>query len=176
MKRKSIASLALAGLVLAGSIMPAQAAENKAYANSEGAVNETQQVTENKSAQCEVYAEVGSSFTVTIPKSITLDGETKSGSYTVTCTGDIAGNEYISVIPESSFDMTQTGKNPVAATVTQATTKFRGNNYTGEVGTGETKMESGATGAISASGLTAGAWNGSFNFAVALERDAVASN
>ena len=42
-------------------------------------------------------------FSVTIPKRITLSGETKSGTYTVTCTGAIGDSRYISVVPDSSF-------------------------------------------------------------------------
>ena len=164
MKKKVLASLSLAAAMVA-TTMPAMA-----YTNSVGAVNETQEVSENKEAECEVYAEIGSTFTVTIPKKITLAGATKTGAYTVACTGDIAGDEYVSVVPDASFDMIQTGKTNVTASVTQETQNFRGNNYTGSVGTGEAKMEDGATGSISAAGLTAGAWKGTFNFTISLKQ------
>ena len=114
---------------------------------------------------------VGSTFTVTIPKKITLSGETKAGTYNVTCNGDIAGTEFISVAPAASFDMTQKGKADVTATVTQETTKFRADNYTTELIAGEAKMATGATGSITADGITSGSWNGTFNFAIALNED-----
>ncbi|MDD6945993.1 MAG: hypothetical protein SPI20_08735, partial [Ruminococcus callidus] len=103
MKRKTLASLALAGLVLAGSIMPAQAAVNVVPDGHEPATKHTEATTtedvcmwqtadaNGDEAQCDVYAKIGSSFTVTIPKKITLDGSTRTGSYTVSCKGDIAG-------------------------------------------------------------------------------------
>ena len=169
MRKKVLASLSIAAAMVA-TTMPAMA-----YTNSTGAVNETQEVSENKESACEVYAEIGSTFTVTIPKKITLAGATKTGAYTVTCTGDIAGNEYVSVVPAESFPMKQNGKTDVTATITQATKNFRGDNYTGSLAAGEAKMANGATGSIDAQGLTAGAWNGTFNFAIALNQDA-ASN
>ena len=169
--RKKILSLALASVVLAGAVTPASA-----YTNSVGAVNETQEVTEDSTKQCEVYAEVGSSYTVTIPKKITLDGATKTGGYTVSCTGDIAGDEYVSVTPDASFAMSQDGKDDVTASITQGTTKFRGDNYTGSLGEGEALMATGAVGAIDAQGLTAGAWNGTFNFEIALNTPVVSAD
>ncbi len=117
---KKIVSLAAVATMAAVCALP-----TFAYTNSTETVNETQNISANETAQTSVYAEVGSTFTVTIPKKITLSGETKSGTYNVTCTGDIAGTEFISVTPAASFDMTQKGKADVTATVTQETTKFR---------------------------------------------------
>lgn len=89
---KKIVSLAAVATMAAVCALP-----TFAYTNSTEAVNETQNISANETAQTSVYAEVGSTFTVTIPKKITLSGETKSGTYNVTCTGDIAGDEFISV-------------------------------------------------------------------------------
>lgn len=179
MKKKVLASLSLAAAMVA-TTMPAMAATDVAgghdsFETHYGKVTtaetcKEQTVSDDETASCEVYAEIGSTFTVTIPKKITLSGSTRSGSYTVSCSGDIAGNEYVSVVPDASFDMIQTGKTNVTASVTQETQSFRGNNYTGSVGTGEAKMEDGATGSISAAGLTAGAWKGTFNFTISLKQ------
>ena len=163
---KKIVSLAAVAVMAAVCALP-----TFAYTNSTEAVTETQNFSANETAQTSVYAEVGSTFTVTIPKKITLSGETKSGAYNVTCTGDIAGTEFISVTPAASFDMTQKGKADVTATVTQETTKFRADNYTTELIAGEAKMATGATGSITADGITSGSWNGTFNFAIALNED-----
>ena len=157
---KKIVSLAAVATMAAVCALP-----TFAYTNSTETVNETQNISANETAQTSVYAEVGSTFTVTIPKKITLSGETKSGTYNVTCT------EFISVTPAASFDMTQKGKADVTATVTQETTKFRADNYTTELIAGEAKMATGATGSITASGLTSGGWNGTFNFTIALNQD-----
>lgn len=186
MRKKVLASLSLAAAMIA-TTMPAMAATpvegGHGFDTHPGVtpadVCEEQTIDRDESAQCDVYAKVGSTFTVTIPKKITLAGATKTGSYTVSCTGDIAGNEYVSVTPDNSFMMKQTGKNDVTTIVSQAVNKFRGNNYVKSLnvdGT-EAKMQDGATGAIYADGsngsgtLTAGAWNGTFNFAIALNTD-----
>lgn len=167
MNKKVLASLGLAVALVATS-MPAFA-----YGNSTAKVNETAEISANVEKEaCTVYAEVGSQFTVTIPKTITLSGELKSGEYTVSCVGDIAGDEYVLVKPDASFEMEQDGKDNVTATITQATTMFRGDNYVDDLVDGEAKMATGATGSIDAQGLTAGAWNGTFNFEIALEQDA----
>lgn len=188
MRKKVLASLSLAAAMIA-TTMPAMAATpvegGHDFTQHEGSTTKAEVCMKqtvssedaDKSAQCEVYAEIGSSFTVTIPKKITLSGETKSGSYTVSCTGDIAGDEWVSVVPAASFAMKQTGKKDVTASVTQAVNRFRGNNYTGSLlaDGSEVKMESGATGSISAADLSAGAWKGTFNFVIALNPTASGS-
>lgn len=107
-------------------------------------------------------------FTVTIPKRITLSGETKSGTYNITCTGNIKDYRYVSVIPDSSFTMTQKGKENITATTVQQITKFRAEDYTGSLGDNETEMGTDIEGVIEASSLSAGSWNGVFNFKINL--------
>lgn len=132
-----------------------------------------QTVESDETASCSVYAEVGSTFTVTIPKSLTLSGADKTGSYNVAVTGDIAGNQYVSVTPAATFAMEQDGKADVTATITQTVNKFRGDNYTSELLTDgtEVRFATGATGSIAAPDLTAGAWEGTFDFVIALNAD-----
>lgn len=79
--------------------------------------------------------------------------------------------------------MKQTGKADVTASITQAKTMFRGYNYNVELAATEVKMGDGAEqaseiidGSISAQDLTAGAWNGTFNFNIALEEDTATNN
>ena len=62
-------------------------------------------------------------------------------------------------------------KADVTASVTQETTKFRDNLFTGTKGAGEALMSEGASATIDAAGLTAGEWNGIFNFAINLNQD-----
>ena len=107
-------------------------------------------------------------FSVTIPKRITLSGETKSGTYTVTCTGAIGDSRYISVVPDSSFTMTQKGKADITATTLQQITKFRSADYTGSLEADETEMGTDIEGTIHTPDLTAGSWNGTFNFRINL--------
>ena len=116
---------------------------------------------EKQNANTTVYAEIGSEFTIIIPKHIVIDAETKTGAYTVGVTGDIAGNETVKIIPEESFAMTQSGKSDITASVSQDKTEWvfsemLENNVIGN-------------GSISVEDLTAGSWSGNFNFSIALE-------
>ena len=160
---KKIVSLAAVATMAAVCALP-----TSAYTNSTETVNETQNISANETAQTSVYAEVGSTFTVTIPKKITLSGETKSGTYTVTCTGNIKDYRYVSVIPDSSFTITQKGKESITATTVQQITKFRAEDYTGSLEADETEMGTDIEGTINTPDLTAGSWNGTFNFKINL--------
>ena len=113
---------------------------------------------------CEVYATLPSSFTVKIPKTVILTGAANSsGSYTVKVSGDIAGDEVITVKPDESVAMKQSGKTDVTATIEQTKTTWTVEDA-GLVGGLST------TGTITASGLTAGQWEGSFNFDISLAK------
>lgn len=181
MKKKVLASLGLA-MAMVATTMPAMAAEevdgghelSTHYGSvTKAEVCKEQTIKEDEQATCDVYAEVGSEFTVTIPKALTLSGTDKNGTYKVSVEGDIAGNQYVSVTPDKTFAMKQTGKKDVTATITQAVNKFRGDNYTSELLSdgSEVKFATGATGSISAADLSAGRWNGTFNFTIALNTD-----
>ena len=125
-----------------------------------------------------VYAVIGSTYQVTIPKTIVLKGskEASTATYKVDVDGDIAGNQYVKVQPDATFAMKQTGKADVQATVSQELVKYRASNYSADLVTGEAKMaaddadaiEAGeGTGTVSAT-LTAGRWAGTFNFDIEL--------
>ena len=116
-----------------------------------------------------VYAEIGSEFKVTIPKKIILSGTTKSGTYTVTVEGDIAGLEVISVTPDSAVTLSSKDKADVIGTITQDKLNW---TYS-EIYTDSKIL---ANGSISAQGITAGAWNGTFNFAIKLENNGKYTN
>lgn len=114
--------------------------------------------------ECEVYATLPSSFTVKIPKKVILTGTANgSGAYTVEVSGDIAGDEVITVAPDASVAMKQTGKDDVTATIAQTKTTWTVADE--ELATGVR-----TTGTITASGLTAGQWKGSFNFDISLAK------
>ena len=121
-------------------------------------VDNTQNVTTNKSAATEVKYSQTSTFSVTVPKTITL-GADKTSSYTVDVSGDIASNENVTVTPDATVTMKDV--NSIKADVTGAITQDKTSWIYSE-------MDTDATGSISATGLTAGTWNGTFNFAIAL--------
>lgn len=142
-----------------------QAVETEDYSNQDG------------KKECQIEAEMASDFAVTVPKRIILDGESKSGSYTVGCTGDIAGNETVSVQPSVTFPMEQTGKSAVDAEVTQAKTVFRSKGYNSELSGMEARIGTdNVNGSIAADGLSAGVWNGNLTFTIALNEEEIIEN
>ena len=67
--------------------------------------------------QTEVEVFVASTYIVTILKKVTLDGQKKTGSYTVSVAGDITATEQVSVTLTSSVTLTQSGKDDITATI-----------------------------------------------------------
>ncbi len=101
---------------------------------------------------------------VWLPTEVTLEKQ-ESGEYKCTVPvkvqGNIAGNEKVSVVPDSTVTLTQPGKADVTGTVTQLKTEF---TYA--------DLKEGAivqtTTDISATELSAGEWTGSYSYAVSL--------
>lgn len=125
-------------------------------------VDETIDIKESGSSETSVYAELGSEFLVTIPKSLTLSGQTKSGTYTVSVEGNIAGYEKINVIPDETFTLNSQGLNSITASINQDKTSW----IYSEITTDSAVI---GNGTINASNLSAGKWNGTFNFNINLK-------
>lgn len=140
------------GLIMIGvlSITPAYAA-----------VESETSLTAPGTSETTVYADIDTEYTVTLPRIAKLDSATKDSDYTVKVQGDIAGTDSILVEPAASFAMHTNGKDDVTATVTQTKTKFEASEITGDGTT--------TTGSVAAPGLTAGSWNGTFNFNVEMK-------
>ncbi len=159
MKKIKFLSLVLTGTLIFSSV-PVYA--NTQYTDStHEVINVDTPVTEDSNSNCDVYAELGSEFKVTIPKKVTLDGSTKSGTYQVLVEGDIAGKETIKVIPDEAVTLSSKDKADVIGTIAQDKTKWTYNEILSDnkvLGNGE----------IDANGITAGAWNGTFNFNINL--------
>lgn len=101
---------------------------------------------------------------VWIPTEATLEKQ-ESGEYKCTVPvkvqGNIAGNEKVSVVPDSTVTLTQPGKADVTGTVTQLKTEFTYEDL--KDGTvAQTTTD------ISATGLSAGEWTGRYSYAVSL--------
>lgn len=113
-----------------------------------------------------VTASHSSTFSVVIPKEITLEntsGSDYSSKYTVKVTGDIAGNETVTVEPAvSTFELQQTNKSDLNAEVVQTDVTATGKNL--EDGNGTKEMN----GTVTAQGVKAGNWAGTFNFNIDL--------
>lgn len=120
----------------------------------------TETITSNTTGTVTVTANQGSTFSVVIPKAIDL-GAAGTASYEIRINGNVSGDEVVSVVPDASFEMTQAGKTPVTAFVSQTETEAGAI----ELLNSKTKI---ITGQISATGLTAGEWSGTFNFNINL--------
>ena len=100
-------------------------------------------------------------FTITIPKDIVLDGENAEALYEVTVEGDIAGDQKITVQPDTDFELVEAGgKANVPATVEQDVVEFVYSDIT----TAKT-----VDGKVSAPTLSAGTWEGKFMFNIKFE-------
>ena len=157
MKKIRLLSLILAFTMLFSSI-PVNA--DTQYTDSNHTV-ENQNTSTDGEQSTTVYAELGSEFKVTIPKKITLDGATKTGTYKVTVEGDIAGLETIKVQPDASVALNSKNKPSVTGSITQDKTNWKHNEIVIDnkiLGNGEIKAQD----------ISAGAWNGTFNFNIKL--------
>lgn len=114
---------------------------------------------EANEGDCNVFAEIGSEYKVTIPKVIVLKGQKDTSiEYNVTVEGDIAGQEIISVIPDESVALSADNKDDVIGTIAQNKTKWTYDDL-GNVGKG----------VLSVNGLSAGKWSGNMNFNISVE-------
>ena len=159
--KRTMATMAAFAFMLSAA-MPAQAAETASVYGTT-----TTQLSAAGDSQCDVSITRTSSFKVQIPKTITMAGSaeaTNTATYTVIVSGDMAGYSTVTVTPDASFQFNQTDKASVNASVTQEKTSF-------SIGDGKVTEENIVTGyetegTVSATGLSAGTWTGSFNFAI----------
>ena len=107
-----------------------------------------------------VYVTQACTFSVVIPKTIIIDGQTKNATYQVSVKGDIGGLDTITITPDTILALEQFGKENIVANVSQTKTTF-----TYEDGmTSETPFVT--NGSIVAPNMSAGSWKGQFNFAI----------
>lgn len=207
-------SLALACILVTGTMFTAVHAEDGV--TEEQTVNLTNYVVDSVASaeyvdadeinststnECEVKATIGSTFFVIIPKIIVLDKTGESG-YTVTVDADLAGTEFISVIPsakEIGYKLIEEGgKESIDYTVTQLKQIFYANGSVSEfigatVENRQELMEQEALsvnhptytiqnreaaivdGLVAAPEISAGIWEGVFNFNIAKQTKEVAA-
>lgn len=120
------------------------------------------------SEEVEVTASKASSFRVTIPKKITLNGETGTGTFTVKVEGDLAEGKTVTVQPDANFTMTQEGKDDITVTITQNKTTFSASDFAMQP---DSTMAATTVGNLSMSDISAGIWEGSFDFLISTNID-----
>ena len=110
---------------------------------------ETEQLTEMKET----------SFTITIPKEISIDGQTGKASYVISAKGDIINDQTLSITPENNFYLKENGgKSDINGVITQSDVDY---SYLDLQNSGTNQ-----TGEIDVSTLSAGEWSGTFNFSI----------
>lgn len=139
---KKILSTMLAATIMVGSLgIPTYAATS---------------TTEDGTLQSIVTSQISSSWVVTVPGDISLEGNV--GDYSASLGGDVANETSISVVPDSQFVLTN-GEAEVVAYVTQEKQQFLGSEITEEGIT--------TTGTITINDeMKAGTYVGSLNFHV----------
>lgn len=139
---------------------------NIALANERGVTENSSPITSGGLQNVTVSANQGSVFSITIPKKITLENTTKGNSessYTIEIRGDIASDEILKVIPDNSFNMNQDGGRTFPVSVTQSITTATWDEMT------ETNPKR-ISGNLNGTNMTAGNWNGTFNFNISLDK------
>lgn len=162
MKKVRLLSLSLITTLIC-SLVPGVAA-SKYTTSSEK--KEYDSVISDSNSSCDVYVEIGSNFRITIPKEIVLDGTTKEGSYLVCVEGDIAGMEVVKVVPEDTVKLYSTDKAEVIGNISQDKTKW----FCDEILDDNIVI---GKGTIEADAITAGSWNGNFNFNISLNNNLI---
>ena len=65
----------------------------------------------------DVFAKIASIYKVTIPKTVVLSGSSKSANYIIKAEGDIAGYEFLNIMPDESFKLYSKNKDARAMSV-----------------------------------------------------------
>lgn len=164
-----IAALLLAALLSLTTLAPALAETLPDVSNSTALTQDTGLAEPGK---VELRASIASSFLVTLPKTVTLTKDTPgSGEYKAsfvdTVSGDIGGNELLSVVPDGSITLSSEKANAVvAAPIVLGTTEFRRDAVL---------SGSSATHNVTAT-LSPGAWTGTMNVLIKLGMIAAVDN
>ena len=162
-------ALAICPIFEWGGVIPVFASEATGGTVTAGATA-SESYSETGNQNCEVTVNIGSKFTVTIPKKITLSGADGVSAYNVTAKGSIGALESIEVVPDEDFILISAGKADVPTTVAQTKTSFDYADACIEDASGNL-VGTTATGSVSADkdNLSAGIWTGKFNFNISLK-------
>jgi len=137
-----------------------------------------QEISELGDNSCKVVVSQGSSFIVSIPKDVSLNGkkgEKNEGTYTVSVKGNLDATEIIRVIPDVSFKLKDNSgkKSDITANISQSVQSFQIGDVasTNKVTVTEENIKTGVstTGVISTDELTAGNWTGFFNIKIRVD-------
>jgi len=122
--------------------------------------------TEDGTAECTVSATVNSSYTVSLPATVTLSkNEDKyEGTYTAGVKGNILSTQKVTIVPDESFTLTGTDSGATAtATVTQEKTTWTKTGGSGNLAIGSSSY-SNTSGKVEVELSTADSYSGHFDF------------
>lgn len=167
MNKNKILTAVMAGTMMMGSVLPVCATVTDYDPISQEAVGE-----DGTSRDTEVLYNLGSTFSVVIPKTIVLDAVSKDSDYAVRVYGDISSDKKVTVAPQDALtdieginfymiDQATAGtkKANVQADVTQDVVDWT---------SAEVIADTSKDGNVAAPTITAGNWKGTFNFNIAL--------
>lgn len=178
MKSKKILTMLLISTMTLSNVLPVFASPTI------GEVVETENLegnlTEAQENQAHVEYVAAESFSVVIPKKITLDGTTArpSQDFTVKVSGDIEGTSTIKVYSDENFYLKQDGKADVKVNLGNSIisanpeTRFERTYTSSEIAAenGSTKSGYLAVSYEDDNKLTAGSWEGDFKFYINYEK------
>lgn len=118
---------------------------------------------------CLVVDAADTSWSVTIPKHLEIDGSTGECTYEVSCSGDIEPTKIVEVKPDSSFYLRDVDSNEIQANVTQNVTQFI--NSQRKPAKNQAKAGTSVSGSIAVNELDSGDWSGSFAFHISSATD-----
>lgn len=107
--------------------------------------------------------ETNSSFNISIPKNLKDSGKSGKLQYTITVEGNIASDEVLIITPDEYIILYQDGKPSIRADITQTKTVFKSAEL-------DNNAKAETTGSIEYS-VSAGIWNGTFNFNINLTEE-----
>ena len=169
MNKNKILTAVMAGTMMMGSVLPVCAAST---VTNHDPISQTEVGEAGTSRDTEVLYDLGSTFSVVIPKRIVLDATSKDSDYAVRVYGDISSDKKVTVAPQDALtdiaginfymkDQATIGtkKADVQADVTQDVVDWT---------SAEVAADTSKDGNVAAPTITAGSWKGTFNFNIAL--------
>lgn len=173
LKTKKIVSILLAIVTIASANITALAASTGSDANNSSVGEDVVQNAHTEYEETgigrtstDVFLTVDNSdVLVAVPTSVIISGTPTDkgeyiGDYSVKASGDISGEEVLSVSPkEANISLQQKGKNDISAEINQDQTIFTSSDLAEGVS---------SNGTVTAIGLTAGTWHGTSSFEIQL--------
>ena len=177
MKKNKILSLCMAA-IMAVSVIPMTAFASSSVGSTSADTTVGEDTAQGAKTQ---YSEVGMSDTQTkvyltvedkdliasLPTTIIVSGTPTTegkyvGNYSVGVSGDMSGDKVVTIEPESAnVTLKQKGKNDKSASISQKQTEFNSDDF---------KNKTRTAGTVTADSLTAGSWNGTFNFNISYQQ------